>query len=129
MAYLAMIDDDEDFALAAATVLRSEGHEVDILLEAEGAAEKIAARPPDLVILDVMFPEDPSAGFKVARAIRRSDALEGVPVLLLTAVNSEFPLGFSNNDIDPEWLPVTEFLEKPVDLDVLKSRVASRLIS
>jgi hypothetical protein len=46
---------------------------------------------------------------------------------MLTAVNTRFPLGFSSQDIDEDWLPVTDFLEKPVDLDVLAERVAAIL--
>jgi len=44
-------------------------------------------------------------------------------VLMLTAVNQHFPLGFSDKDIDPEWLPVVEFMEKPVEFGLLKSKV------
>jgi hypothetical protein len=36
-------------------------------------------------------------------------------------------LGFSARDIDQEWLPVTEFLEKPVDFGVLRDKVADLL--
>jgi CheY-like chemotaxis protein len=53
--------------------------------------------------------------------------LKDVPILMLTAVNTRFPLGFSSQDIDEDWLPVTDFLEKPVDLDVLAERVAAIL--
>jgi CheY-like chemotaxis protein len=72
-------------------------------------------------VLDVMFPEDSSGGFHLARDLRRKHG--NMPVLMLTAVNRQFPLGFSNKDIDPKWLPVTEFLEKPVDLKVLREKV------
>jgi hypothetical protein len=53
----------------------------------------------------------------------RYETLKDVPILMLTAVNIRFPLGFSAKDIDDDWMPVTEFLEKPVDLDVLAERV------
>jgi hypothetical protein len=43
---------------------------------------------------------------------------------MLTAVNQQFPLGFSNKDIDPNWLPVTDFVEKPVDFAVLKEKLS-----
>ena len=55
------------------------------------------------------------------------EVLKTVPILMLTAINAEFPLGFGPNDIDSEWLPVTDFLEKPVDFDVLKDKVAKLL--
>jgi len=46
---------------------------------------------------------------------------------MLTAVNTKFPLGFGPKDIDDRWLPVTDFLEKPVDFDVLICKVAQHL--
>jgi two-component system OmpR family response regulator len=126
MAYLMIVDDDADFASAAAMVLRGAGHEVAVVLETQGALPAMEKRRPDLLILDVMFPEDASAGFELARLIKSSrEALAGIPILLLTAVNSQFPLGFSSLDIDDTWLPVTDFLEKPVDLEVLLSTVTT----
>ena len=128
MADIMIIDDDKDFAAATATVLEAAGHGVEIETDIADAERSLLARPPDLAILDVMFPEDASAGFTLARKMRHQlGALTGVPILMLTAVNQRFPLGFGPRDIDPEWLPVTDFLEKPVDLQVLVARVAAML--
>lgn len=125
MAYLMLIDDDEDFARAAAKVLEHAGHEVAIELDTESAAPVLRRRTPDLVILDVMFPQDESAGFRFARMMRREEpTLRKVPILMLTAINTRFPLGFGVEDIDDVWMPVDDFLEKPVDLDQLQAKVA-----
>ena len=126
MAYILMIDDDEDFAQAVATVLVSSGHEVELELDANQAVSRIEKRRPDVLILDVMFPENPTAGFEVARTLRRK--FDPIPTLMLTAVNQQFPLGFSNKDIDPVWLPVTDLVEKPVDLQVLEAKLAQLLL-
>ncbi len=128
MAYVAIIDDDEDFASAVAKILRDGGHEVEIKLDIESAVKSMEERRPDLLILDVMFPEDSTAGFSLARSMRHyNEKLKGIPVLMLTAVNTKFPLGFSERDIDDHWLPVADFLEKPVDFDVLQNKVAALL--
>jgi len=121
MAYLLIVDDDEDFADAVATVCRAEGHEVAVANNAAAAEASLAARLPDAVILDVMFPENPCGGFELARSIRKKWG--ACPVLMLTAVNQQFPLGFSHKDIDSTWLPVSDFVEKPVDFAILKSKL------
>ncbi len=128
MAYVLIVDDDEDFANTAAAVLRTDGHEVRIELDTEEGRQSMEQRCPDLLILDVMFPEDASAGFNLARVIRHEEGtLKDVPILMLTAINTKFPLGFGPQDIDDGWMPVTGFLEKPVDLEVLRSRVTELL--
>jgi DNA-binding response OmpR family regulator len=123
-----IVDDDQDFAETIALVVKREGHEVEIKFDTESALESMQNKTPDLVFLDVMFPEDSSAGFELARVMRHEDEkLKMVPILMLTAINAKFPLGFGPNDIDSEWMPVTDFLEKPVDFDVLKAKVAKLL--
>jgi len=128
MAYVLVVDDDEDFANAAALELRDAGHEVRIELSPSRGLAAAQERKPDLIILDVMFPEDISAGFELARTLHEpASGLREVPVLMLTAVNQRFPLGFGADEIDDEWLPVADFVEKPVDLDVLRNKVAELL--
>ena len=88
MAYVMIVDDDRDFASAAAKALEADGHEVSIELETATALQSMNERAPDLAILDVMFPENTSAGFELARTLRREgEALRTVPLLMLTAVN------------------------------------------
>jgi DNA-binding response OmpR family regulator len=125
MAYLLIVDDDPEFASSVATVCQADGHEVKTLHTPADALASVAERRPDGILLDVMFPEDPTAGFQVARELRRQ--FGAIPVLLLTAVNQEFPLGFSHKDYDANWLPVTDFVEKPVDFAVLREKVRGLL--
>ncbi len=128
MPYLLIVDDDEDFASTTATVLRKEGYDVQVELDIDSAVKSMESKPPDLAILDVMFPEDASAGFELARTMRHeSGKLKNIPILMLTAINTKFPLGFGSKDIDEDWMPITEFMEKPVDFDVLREKVAKLL--
>lgn len=130
MAYVMIVDDDEDFAETIALVIKNEGHEVQNKYDTESAFQSMQNRIPDLVLLDVMFPEDSSAGFELARAMRHeNENLKKVPILMLTAINAKFPLGFGPNDIDSDWMPVTDFLEKPVDFDILREKLTKLLKS
>ena len=75
-----------------------------------------------------MFPESDEAGFELARNMKLfEETLKQIPILMLTAINSKFPLGFSSLDIDDNWLPVEDFLEKPVDFEILGKKVAALL--
>jgi DNA-binding response OmpR family regulator len=128
MAYILIVDDDQDFAETIALVIRKEGHDVQIKFDTESAFQSMQNKTPDLVILDVMFPEDSSAGFELARIMRHeNETLKMIPILMLTAINAKFPLGFGPNDIDSDWMPVTAFLEKPVDFDVLRDKISKLL--
>lgn len=148
MAYLMIVDDDEDFAAAVALILRREGHEVAIRLDSASAIAEMQRLPPDLVILDVMFPGDDFAGFELARAMRGSKfpgdgfaglelaramrgcgSLKRVPILVLTGLNQQMGLALSTLDTDNSWLPVSDFVEKPVKAEELVSKVKSLLQS
>ncbi|MBM4037699.1 MAG: response regulator [Planctomycetes bacterium] len=126
MAYVMIVDDDEDFALATAMALRSDGHDVHVEVETGQAFDSMLERRPDLAILDVMFPESISAGFDLARTMRvNAQELKDVPILFLTALNQRFPLGLNTEDIEEVGLEANGFLEKPVEFDVLRRMVAS----
>ena len=73
MAYIMIIDDDPDFADAVKTVLSSDGHEVTVATQSTQGYNEIEKRCPDLLVLDVMFPEDDAEGFNLARKIKSDD--------------------------------------------------------
>jgi CheY-like chemotaxis protein len=125
MAYVMVVDDNEDISTAAAFALRDEGHEVVTKADTTTALAEMQSRPPDLVVLDVMFPGDDFAGFELARAMRTLPTLKRIPILMLTGVNQELGMKVSTYDIDNSWLPITDFLEKPVDFPMLVDKVTS----
>jgi CheY-like chemotaxis protein len=123
MAKIMIIDDDVDLAEDLSLILKNAGHQTSIRDDTDGAVVLLVEQKPDLLILDVMFPENPAGGFDLAREIRSTPELGDLPVILLTAINQEFPMDFSSKDIDPEWMPVQDFLEKPVAPEVLLEKV------
>lgn len=127
MARITVIDDDAEQAADVAAVLEKAGHSVSIVTRMSGALDQLVQAPPDLLVLDVMFPQNPSAGMELAIELRSEAALKQLPVILLTGVNQEFPLNLSNKDIDPAWLPIQEFMEKPINAPKLIETVNSLL--
>ncbi len=129
MAYIMVVDDDEDMASAVVAMLQNDGHEALAEHDTDRAVASMEERRPDLVILDVMFSSGKTAGFTLARAIRHhNEKLRGIPVLILTAVHQEHPeLDFRDRDIDDYWLPVAGYLRKPIAPSVLRQKVSESL--
>ena len=127
MPRITIIDDDVDFVENTAAVLRKQGYAVTVLYSVDGAAEALSRDRPDILILDVMFPDNPVAGFDLARQIRRTKAIEDLPIILLTGINQEFPMDFSREDIDSAWMPVQEFMKKPAKMPDLLDKMSQLL--
>lgn len=127
MSRLVVVDDDVELANNLTIQLESKGHTVQQFHTMDGTLDTIAENLPELAILDVMFPDNPAAGFDLARALRQNDKTKALPIIMLTGVNQHFPMDFSAKDIDPDWMPVQDFMEKPVDLDALCSKIDAML--
>jgi CheY-like chemotaxis protein len=127
MAYVMIVDDDRDYAGALALILRGQGHETAVSEQPAAALTQMERRPPDVLILDAMFPEDDFAGFELARAMHERPPLDRVPILMLTSINAQHQLGLSTLDTDTTWLPVAEFADKPVAPEDLAAKVAALL--
>jgi CheY-like chemotaxis protein len=129
MAKILIIDDDPDMVLAARLCLEGAGHQV---IEAKNGAEgleKIKAEGPDLIILDVMM-DTTTEGFQLALKLRSRDPKSefaqyiDIPILMLTAIHTTTPLRFGPDD---DYLPVDDFIDKPIDPDQLVSKVEELL--
>ena len=127
MSKIYIVDDDHDIVESLTMVLKSNGYEVSAQYNDEDVVENISKFGPDLIILDVIFPEDHSAGFKIARDIKNNPDMVKIPIVMLSAVNEKgiYMGRFSDQDIDQSWLPVNKFLDKPVKPKELLSLVKS----
>ena len=123
MAKIIIIDDDVELLENLGKMLEKENHDVKTLDRTEGAVEILLAESPDLIILDVMFPENPAEGFEFARKVKQNEKLKKLPIIFLTNINQELPMDFSADDIDPEWFPVQDFVEKPVDINIILKKI------
>lgn len=121
MAKILVIDDDQDIANTTAALLKAGGHTVEIELDDQKALQHYTRTQPDLIVLDVMFPNNPTAGFELARSLRQDG--RKTPILMVTSSNEHSSMKVSNKDRDDTWMPVNEFVEKPIRKDVLLDHV------
>jgi two-component system alkaline phosphatase synthesis response regulator PhoP len=120
-----IIDDDIDLVEALRTTLEGAGFEVIDAQEGQKGIAKIKTENPDLVLLDVMMGTQ-DEGFHVAYQIRNNAETSNIPIIILTAVGQETGFKF-DKDKDEDFLPVDEFIEKPVNPDVLLDKVKMHL--
>ncbi|MBF0461708.1 MAG: response regulator [Magnetococcales bacterium] len=125
MAKILIIDDDQDIIDTLTMILENSGHTVITKQDTDNLLNDVKASRPDLIVLDIMLPEDSQAGFKAARALNKDAEVGSIPVLILSAVNqrSNLAFGFSESDISTDFLPVEAFIEKPVEPQVLLSKI------
>ncbi len=120
-----IIDDDIDLVEALRITLEKSGFEVIDAQDGVKGFEKVKNENPDVVILDVMMGSQ-DEGFHVAYNIRNDAGTADIPILMLTAVGQETGFEF-DKEKDEDFLPVNEFIEKPIDPDVLIDKIRAAL--
>ncbi len=83
-----VIEDDKNIAELLEIALKSYGYKVCLFDNAEEAIKNINKKKPNLIICDVMLPG--IDGIKATTTIRNIDDFKTVPILMLTAKDSEF---------------------------------------
>jgi len=114
-----VIEDDENIRQLVATALQAFGYQVNAF---ETAGEGIAAlekETPDLMLFDIMLPD--IDGVEAVRQIRKNPAYETLPIMMLTAKNSEL------DKVAGLDAGADDYLTKPFGILELKARVQALL--
>lgn len=113
-AHILVVDDDPWLVKMICAAL-GEHHEVASASDGIEALTRALARPPQLIVSDVMMPR--MTGWELVKRVRSHSQLAFVPFIFLTSLSSEEDrlLGFR--------LGADEYLPKPVDLANLVERV------
>ncbi len=86
-AYILVVDDNEDSVWITREILVRRGFDVDVAYDGPSALAKVAARQPDLIVLDVMMPG--MSGIEVLDRLRADPTRASTPVILLTAKSQD----------------------------------------
>lgn len=82
-AHILVVEDNRTNALLLEQVLLGEGHQVSLASDGAEALERIAARCPDLIFLDLDMPR--VDGYEVCRRVKNNPATRLVPIVIVTA--------------------------------------------
>ena len=114
-----VVDDNEDNRDMLARRLRRQGYEVLTAAGGRAALETLAARPLDLVLLDVMMPE--LDGYAVLQQLKSDPALRDIPVLMISALDE------LDSVVRCIQLGAEDYLGKPFDPVLLQARIGACL--
>src|SRR6266850_833800 len=114
-----VVEDDQDIAELVARYLDKAGFVTERATSGREALKTIAARPPDLMVLDLMLPH--VDGLEVCRVVRGNEASAAMPIIMLTARAEE-----SERIVGLE-LGADDYLAKPFSPNELVARVRALL--
>ncbi len=119
-----VIDDDRDLVSSVEIILQSKDYQVRSAFNGKEGYAKIEEKIPDLILLDVMMATD-TEGFDLAYKLKNNPSYRQIPIVMITSfpqkMAEEGPERFQH--IMGESWPVSLFLEKPIDPEVLLETV------
>ena len=130
-AKIVTIDDDPDILEVLRIALEANHYEVHAASNGAEGLKIIKQVHPDLIILDVMM-DTVTEGFHVSYELRNQDPkseyreFSKVPIIMLTSISQKMGMTFSPEK-DGEYLPIDEFVEKPLRVESLLEKVKKLL--
>lgn len=116
---LLIIDDNSDILSYLKTLFEEVGYQVETAVNGLEGKKLAFEVIPDLIISDVMMPE--MDGIELCRCLKDDVRTSHIPIILLTARTSTV------HEVDGLDKGADDYVRKPFDSKVIKSRVASQL--
>ncbi|MFA6176936.1 MAG: response regulator [Phycisphaerae bacterium] len=110
-----IVDDEEDVLELVRYNLDKNGYKVETAATGEQALAKARAKPPDLIILDLMLPG--IDGLDVCKKLKNDTKTQNVPVIMLTAKGEETDI------VTGLELGADDYVTKPFSPKVLVARI------
>jgi DNA-binding response OmpR family regulator/anti-sigma regulatory factor (Ser/Thr protein kinase) len=115
-----VVEDSASARMMIAAVIERQGHQVVLAVDGIEGLAAFEAHKPDLVITDVNMPR--MDGFELLQAIRSRTASRWVPVVFITAMDSEGP-DASAQAVRALNLGADDLLRKPLEIEMLKAKL------
>ena len=119
MSLIYIVEDDSNIREIETIALQNSGYEVRAFENAKDFYRKIEERVPDLVLLDVMLPDE--SGYEIVKKIRKSPTTKKLPVIMVTAKTQEIDMIKGLDD------GADDYIKKPFSIMELISRVKALL--
>lgn len=113
---LLIVEDEEATRETWAEFFQNTGYQIVEAADGQEALDVARAENPDLVLLDLRLPR--LDGYQVCQRLKSDPAMSHIPIIMITA----FLTGSSDTVRGIEY-GADDYLNKPVDLDVLAARV------
>ncbi|MEW6428010.1 MAG: response regulator transcription factor [Thermodesulfobacteriota bacterium] len=114
-----VVEDEEDIQQLVSYNLMKGGFSIICAESGEEALERMGARRPDIIILDLMLPG--INGLEVCKTIRRLETSKDIPIIMLTAKGEESDI------VTGLELGADDYVTKPFSPKILLARVRAIL--
>ena len=119
MSLIYIVEDDVNIREIETIALRNSGHQIQAFETAKEFYRKVEERVPDLVLLDVMLPDE--SGYDIVKKIRKTPNTKKIPVIMVTAKTQEIDMIKGLDD------GADDYIKKPFSVMELISRVKALL--
>lgn len=126
-----IIDDDPDYLKVTSVILKAKNYIVVTANNPREAKDKLFEEKPDLIILDIMM-DSLFDGYSLCHNIKTSKEYEefkDIPIIFVSAVKERAGSRFTFDLREQGLCEPDDYLDKPVQPDVLIARIAKLLNS
>ena len=109
------VDDDPSVCDFYSQVLKLSGYDVECAPSAAKAREALAKRRPDIVLMDIMMPDQDGISF--TRELRADAKTSDIPIIVVSGLADAGTLN------DALLFGAVDYMVKPIELDALKAKI------
>lgn len=119
MSLIYVVEDDKNISEIETFALKDVGYDVESFLTAKSFHEAIRSNSPDLILLDIMLPDED--GLSIISSLRKNTETKDIPVIMVTAKSSEI------DKVKGLDAGADDYMTKPFGVMELISRVKALL--